>query len=107
MTVAAELIKKLKNKTARVAVLGMGYVGLPFATVFAEAGFEVTGIDPVKEKMDLLNAGKSYIMDVPTEKVKALVESGKLKGTTDYSVLRPDRCGRHLCSHSVTPDRRS
>ncbi len=87
MTVAAELIKKLKNKTARVAVLGMGYVGLPFATVFAEAGFEVTGIDPIAEKMNLLNAGKSYIMDVPTEKVKALVESGKLKGTTDYSVL--------------------
>jgi UDP-N-acetyl-D-glucosamine dehydrogenase len=87
MTIAAELITKLKNKTARVAVLGMGYVGLPFATVFAEAGFEVTGIDPIAEKMSLLNAGKSYIMDVPTEKVKTLVDSGKLNGTTDYSIL--------------------
>ncbi len=88
MTVAAELMTKLKNKTARIAVLGMGYVGLPFATVFAEAGFDVTGIDPIVEKMNLLNAGKSYIMDVPTKSVKRLVDSGKLRGTSDYSVLK-------------------
>jgi UDP-N-acetyl-D-glucosamine dehydrogenase len=87
MTIAAELIARFKNKSARVAVLGMGYVGLPFATVFAEAGFQVTGIDPIAEKMNLLNAGKSYIMDVPTEKVKSLVNAGRLKGTTDYSIL--------------------
>lgn len=87
MTIAANLIANFKDKSARVAVLGMGYVGLPFATVFAEAGFQVTGIDPIAEKMNLLNAGKSYIMDVPTEKVKNLVNSGKLKGTTDYSIL--------------------
>lgn len=67
--------------------MGMGYVGLPFATVFAEAGFTVTGVDPVKEKMDLVNQGKSYIMDVPSEKVAALVKAGKLSGTSDYSVL--------------------
>jgi UDP-N-acetyl-D-glucosamine dehydrogenase len=88
MTIASDLMAKLKNKTARIAVLGMGYVGLPFATVFAEAGFEVTGIDPIAEKMAMVNAGKSYIMDVPTETVKRLVSTGKLKGTTDYSVLR-------------------
>ncbi len=88
MTIASDLMAKLKNKTARIAVLGMGYVGLPFATVFAEAGFEVTGIDPIAEKMAMVNAGKSYIMDVPTETVKRLVDTGKLKGTTDYSVLR-------------------
>ncbi len=88
MTIASDLMAKLKNKTARIAVLGMGYVGLPFATVFAEAGFEVTGIDPIAEKMEMVNAGKSYIMDVPTETVKRLVDTGKLKGTTDYSVLR-------------------
>ena len=54
MDIASQLMDKLKNKTARVAVLGMGYVGLPFATVFAEAGFNVTGVDPIQEKMDLL-----------------------------------------------------
>ncbi|KAF0111137.1 MAG: UDP-glucose/GDP-mannose dehydrogenase [Chloroflexi bacterium] len=88
MDIANQLIDKLKNKTARVAVLGMGYVGLPFAAVFAEAGFEVTGIDPIEEKMNLLNDGESYIMDVPTETVNRLVKAGKLKGTTDYSVLK-------------------
>ena len=64
-----QLMEKLRNKTARVAVLGMGYVGLPFATVFSEAGFEVTGIDPIPEKMETLNRGESYIMDVSTEQV--------------------------------------
>jgi UDP-N-acetyl-D-glucosamine dehydrogenase len=88
MEIARQLIEKLKNKTARVAVLGMGYVGLPFAAVFAEAGFEVTGIDPVVEKMNSLNRGVSYIMDVPTAQVSRLVKSGKLRGTSDYSVLK-------------------
>jgi len=87
MDYAKTLIDKFQNKTARVAVLGMGYVGLPFATVFAEAGFSVVGVDPVKEKMDMINRGESYIMDVPTENVAALLKAGKLKGTTDYSVL--------------------
>ena len=87
MEIADQLIAKLQSKKARVAVLGMGYVGLPFATVFAEAGFDVTGIDPISEKMEALNRGESYIMDVPTEKVARLVKTGKLKGTTDYSVL--------------------
>lgn len=50
MDYAKQLIDKFNNKTARVAVLGLGYVGLPFATVFAKAGFEVTGIDPISEK---------------------------------------------------------
>jgi UDP-N-acetyl-D-glucosamine dehydrogenase len=88
MEIAKQLIQKLKNKSARVAVLGMGYVGLPFATVFAEAGFEVTGVDPVVEKMNALNRGESYIMDVPTDQVMRLVTSGKLKGTSDYSILK-------------------
>ncbi len=87
MDYAKTLIDKFQNKTARVAVLGMGYVGLPFATVFAEAGFSVVGVDPVKEKMDMINRGESYIMDVPTENVAALLKAGKLKGTTDYSIL--------------------
>ena len=87
MNIANQLITKFENKTARIAVLGMGYVGLPFATVFAEAGFDVTGIDPIPEKMEAINRGESYIMDVPTERVACLVKAGKLKGTTDYSVL--------------------
>jgi len=88
MDYASQLIEKFNRKTARVAVLGMGYVGLPFATVFANAGFNVTGIDPVTEKMDMVNRGESYILDVPTAVVKGLVDAGRLRGTSDYSVLK-------------------
>ena len=88
MDYAKSLIEKFNNKTARIAVLGMGYVGLPFSTVFAAAGFDVTGIDPIAQKMEMLNRGESYILDVPTSLAKKLVDDGKLRGTTDYSVLR-------------------
>ena len=88
MEYSEQLIEKFKNKTARVAVLGMGYVGLPFASVFANAGFDVTGIDPIAQKMELLNRGESYILDVPGELVKKLVAEGRLRGTTDYAVLK-------------------
>lgn len=88
MDYSKQLFEKFKNKTARVAVLGMGYVGLPFSTVFATSGFCVTGIDPIQEKVEMINRGESYIMDVPTDLVKNLVSEGKLKGTTDYSVLK-------------------
>jgi UDP-N-acetyl-D-glucosamine dehydrogenase len=87
MTLAAELKSKLGNKTARIGILGLGYVGLPLAVVFAEAGFTVVGIDPIQEKVDLLNKGESYILDVPTETVARLVKAGKLRATTDYSAL--------------------
>lgn len=88
MSVKEALMQKLGDKKAQVAILGMGYVGLPLAVVFAEAGFTVTGIDPDKRKIDLLNKGESYIPDVPTETVARLLESGRLKATTDFSVLK-------------------
>ncbi len=88
MDMKTQLIEKLEKKTATVAVLGLGYVGLPFATVFAEAGFNVIGIDPDTRKIEKLHAGESYIQDVTTEQVARLVESGKLQSTTDFSVLR-------------------
>ena len=82
------LLDKIKRKEIKVAVLGLGYVGLPFATVFSEAGITVTGIDPIAEKVDQINKGVSYIQDIPSEKVKNLVDSGKLKATTDFSILQ-------------------
>ena len=88
MTVKEALLKQLKEKTARIGILGMGYVGLPLAVVFAEAGFTVTGIDPDKRKVDSLKEGVSYIPDVPTEIAARLVKSGRLKATTDFSVLK-------------------
>ena len=88
MTIKEALLKKLKDKTARMAILGMGYVGLPLAVVFAEAGFNVTGVDPDKRKVDSVNKGLSYIPDAPTEQLTKLVKSGRLKATTDFSVLK-------------------
>ena len=82
------LIKKLKDKTAKIAILGLGYVGLPLAVVFGEAGFQVTGVDPDKRKIDSLVEGKSYIPDVKTEAVTKLVKEGKFTSTTDFSVLK-------------------
>ncbi|GAB4415302.1 MAG: nucleotide sugar dehydrogenase [Anaerolineales bacterium] len=81
------LIKKLKDKEARIAVLGLGYVGLPLAVVFGEAGFNVIGIDPDGRKVEALNKGESYIPDVPTKSVDALVKAGLLTATVDFSVL--------------------
>ena len=88
MTTKTDLIKKLKDKSAEVAILGLGYVGLPLAVVFGEAGFKVTGVDPDQRKVDALNAGKSYIPDVKTEAVAKLVKDGKLTATVDFAVLK-------------------
>lgn len=88
MNIAETLRRNLQNKTAKVAVLGLGYVGLPFACVFAEAGFHVTGIDPDARKVDSINKGISYIQDVPAAQVERLVKSGFLSATTDYAVIR-------------------
>ena len=88
MTTKETLLKKLENKSAKMAVLGLGYVGLPLAVVFAEAGFDVIGIDPDTSKVDALNKGESYIPDVPTSDIAPLIESGKFTATTDFSVLR-------------------
>ncbi len=82
------LIDKLSNHTAKVAVVGMGYVGLPLAVVFAEAGFDVTGIELDFSKVTTLNKGESYILDIPTDKVAELVQRKKLRATTDYAVVQ-------------------
>lgn len=78
---------RLHDRSAQVAILGMGYVGLPLAVVFAEAGFTVTGIDPDTRKVEALLRGESYIQDIPTEQVARLVASGKLKASADFGLL--------------------
>ncbi len=83
-----QLLDKLKNKTARIGVVGLGYVGLPLAVEFAHAGFHVTGLDIDQRKVDKLNAGESYIQDIPTSVLKPLVDSGLLDATTDFSKIR-------------------
>ena len=54
------LLEKIKNKTARIAVVGLGYVGFPLAAQKAKAGFSVIGIEPKKERVNMVNKGKTY-----------------------------------------------
>lgn len=87
MTFKAALLEKIEARQATVAVIGMGYVGLPLAVAFAEAGFPVVGIDVVAEKVAMLNRGQSYVEDVPDAVLRPLVESGKLRATTSYTAV--------------------
>jgi len=82
-----ELHQKLDDHSAKVVVLGLGYVGLPLAAVLAEAGFKVTGVDPDQEKISLLNQGISYIDDVDKEVIRNLTSKGNLSATSDFSVV--------------------
>src|ERR1035438_10514364 len=87
LTAAAQLAERIVDKTARVGIIGLGYVGLPLAVEFAKAGFSVTGIDVIDSKVERLNAGDSYVQDVAPEDVARLVEAGKIRATTDFSVV--------------------
>ncbi|GAB4481139.1 MAG: nucleotide sugar dehydrogenase [Anaerolineales bacterium] len=82
------LLQKLDQKSARVAVLGLGYVGLPLAVVFAEAGFKVVGIDPDERKVETIRKGESHIQDVPSGTIKTLVQNQQLQATTDFSIIQ-------------------
>jgi UDP-N-acetyl-D-glucosamine dehydrogenase len=81
------LVSSLTDHTAKVAVLGLGYVGLPLVVAFAEAGYSVIGIDPDRRKVETVNQHKSHIQDVPSEQIARLVKMGRISATTDFSVL--------------------
>ena len=87
MTSSELLAAKIRSRTARVGVVGLGYVGLPLAVEYAQAGFHVTGIDLSVPKIERIAAGESYIGDVPSEAVAPLVKQGLLWATTDFSVI--------------------
>jgi UDP-N-acetyl-D-glucosamine dehydrogenase len=82
------LEEKICSRRARVGIVGLGYVGLPLAVEFAKAGFAVTGIDISESKTQRVNAGDSYVGDVPSSALAPLVESGKLRATADFSAVR-------------------
>ena len=82
-----DLIKKIDNKTAKIGVIGLGYVGLPLAIEFIEAGYEVVGIDVNKNKINSINKGINYIKDVNDNLLKNAVEKGSFKATQDFSIV--------------------
>src|SRR3984885_10295949 len=85
---AEMLSEKIRSKTARVGVVGLGYVGLPLAVEFAQAGYSVTGIDLSEGKVARVNAADSYIGDVQSSALDPIIANGKLVATTDFSVIR-------------------
>lgn len=85
---AQALLRKIAAREARVGVVGLGYVGLSLALAFAEAGFLVTGLETDPERVRDVLAGRSYIPDVPSERLAPLVQGGRLWATGDYAVVR-------------------
>ncbi len=86
-----ELRRKVVNKSARIAVIGLGYVGLPVAALFAESGFDVLGIEILKERVEKINAGECPIEgEEPglADLLSKMAKSGRLHATTDYGRLR-------------------
>ncbi len=81
------LMQKVEARDARIGIVGLGYVGLPLAVQFAEAGFSVLGFEVAAHKVAAANRGESYVRDVPSEKLAPVVESGHLKATLDYDLL--------------------
>jgi len=87
----ATLQEKIKNRSAKLAVIGLGYVGLPVAALFAQKGFQVTGVDIKQSRIDRINQGISPIEGKEpglSELIASVVESGNLHATTDYGELR-------------------
>jgi UDP-N-acetyl-D-glucosamine dehydrogenase len=91
MTPAEQLLKKIKDHQALVGVMGLGYVGLPLAREFCNAGFTVLGFDIDPKKVALLNAGRTYIEHLPARLFKRLIKDGRFSPTTDMTLLnKPD-----------------
>jgi UDP-N-acetyl-D-glucosamine dehydrogenase len=84
---AGSLVERLKARSAKAGVIGLGYVGLPLAIEFAKAGLTVVGVDLDTRKVEALGKGESYIGDVAASDVAAMVKAGRFRATTDFSVL--------------------
>ena len=86
-SLSAALTDKIQNKEARVGIIGLGYVGLPLAVEFAQAGYHVVGIDTDSSKVDALNRGDCYITDISADLFSDMVSTGRLRATQDYGAI--------------------
>ncbi len=85
---SVNLRDRIEDRSAKVCVIGLGYVGLPLGIAYARAGYAVFGLDVDKDRVENLNRGRSYIMDVPDEQLGPLVEEKRFSATADPSVLK-------------------
>jgi 2-polyprenyl-6-methoxyphenol hydroxylase-like FAD-dependent oxidoreductase len=104
MSAPSDLLQRIRETQARIGIIGLGYVGLPLAVEFAKAGFDVTGFDVDESKIQQINAGDSYIPDVPAPELAHVVRSGTLRATRLRSCGRPLR--RRGLQHAASPPRR-
>lgn len=88
----ADLEGRIERREAQIAIVGLGYVGLPMALAFADAGFHVVGLEKDADRVRMLNAGESYIDDIRSEEVAKAVEAGRFEATTDTSALSRTDC---------------
>lgn len=88
MNLKETILNKIANNTERIGVIGLGYVGLPLAVNFAEAGIEVIGFDKSQSKVDKINSGENYIKDIRDVVLREVVDRVKLKATTDFSLMK-------------------
>ncbi|MGA7678090.1 MAG: NAD(P)-binding domain-containing protein [Dehalococcoidia bacterium] len=95
-----KLEEKINNKSAKIGIVGLGYVGLPLAVAFSEIGFKVLAIDIQQKRVDSIKQGKSYIADVPAERLQAVIARNCLQTTTDQSKLREADA---ICIYVPTP----
>ena len=86
------IIRKIRNREAKIGVIGLGYVGLPLVLRFGEENFKIIGFDIDENKVKKLNKGKSYIKHIPSEKIKNLLDKNSFKATSDYSALKEIDC---------------
>jgi len=83
-----ELVNEIVNKKAKVGIIGLGYVGLPLAILFAESGFKVFGIDIDKDRVKRAKRGQSYILDVASRQLKEVISKKRLQVTDDFSAIK-------------------
>src|SRR5688572_512844 len=87
-TAGSALRRAIVARSARVGIIGLGYVGLPLACLFAEKGFPTTGFDIDTPKVTALNAGRSYIKHIPNKRIAAVRKSGAFDATDDFARLK-------------------
>src|SRR6476646_5922728 len=88
MALCARVIHRIFSEEMKIAIVGLGYVGLPLSFQFARSGVTVLGLDIDTTKVDSLNQGRSYIKHIPSESVADIVKSGSFSASSDFSRLR-------------------
>jgi UDP-N-acetyl-D-mannosaminuronate dehydrogenase len=83
-----DIREKIQNRSAKIGVVGLGYVGLPLAVLQAKTGYHVFGVDEVAAKVEMVNQANNYILDVDDAELREVVDQKLLEATTDFSVLQ-------------------